>query len=96
MSGKTFQDRLRGVLAAGNLTLSDLARWFDRPRPTVKTWADEGREPSGPPLDVEHAHAMLGLLEQMIKRRQGFPVPIGLSSQKRMQHLQAIRKRVLP
>ena len=96
MSGKTFQARLRDTLAAGNLTVSDLARWFDRPRPTVKTWVDEGCEPSGPPLDIEHAHALLGLLEQMIKRRQGFPVPIGLSSQKRIQHLQGIRKKALP
>ena len=96
MAGKTFQVRLQEVLAAGNLTHSDLARWFDRPRPTVKTWIDDGREPSGPPLDVEHAHALLELLEQMIKRRQGFPVPIGLSANKRMQHLQIIRKRALP
>ena len=96
MAEKSFQARLQGVLAAGNLTVSDLARWFDRPRPTVKTWCEEGREPSGPPLDVEHAQALLALLEQMIRRKQGFPVPIGLSSQKRMQHLQAIRKKALP
>ena len=96
MAGKTFQARLRAVLAAGNLTPSDLARWFDRPRPTVKSWVDDGREPSGAPLDVEHAQALLGLLETMVKRKQGFPVPIGLSPQKRMQHLQDIRRRVFP
>ena len=96
MAGKPFQARLQRALAAGNLTTSDLARWFDRPRATVRTWVENGKEPSGPPLDVAHANALLDLLEQMIKHRKGFPVPVGLTTSKRLQHLQNIRKRVLP
>lgn len=96
MAGTAFQDRLQSCLQVGNLTLSDLARWFARPRPTVKDWAENGREPSGAPLDIEHAHALLGLLETMIKRKQGLPVPIGLTPAKRMAHLTQLRKKVLP
>ena len=96
MADKTFQQRLQLVLHAGNLSVSDLARWFDRPRPTVKDWAENGRAPSGAPLDIEHAQALLGLLETMIKRRQGFPVPLGLSPAKRLAHLKSIRKKALP
>lgn len=95
MAGRTFQQRLQACQRGGNLTVSDLARWFDRPHPTVRSWVLQGFEPSGAPLDVEHAHQMLGLLEMLIRRKKGFPVP-RLPPRKRIEHLSHIRKSALP
>ena len=95
MAGKTFQKRLQDCQRAGNLTVSDLARWLDRPRPTVRTWIEDGIEPGRSPADVEHAQALLGLLEMLIAKKRGFPVP-RLSPQKRIEHLQHIRSKALP
>jgi hypothetical protein len=95
MAGKTFQGRLQACQRAGNLTVSDLARWFDRARPTVRTWVESGIEPGRSPADIEHAHALLGLLEVLIHKKKGFPVP-RLSPQKRIEHLQHIRAKALP
>lgn len=95
MSGRTFQQRLQACQRGGNLTVSDLARWFDRPHPTVRSWVQQGFEPGGAPLDVEHAHQMLGLLETLIRRKRGFPVP-RLPPSKRIEHLAHIRRSALP
>lgn len=95
MAAKTFQKRLQACQRAGNLTISDLARWFDRPRPTVRTWVEDGNKPGRGPLDAAHAEALLGLLETLIARKRGFPVP-PLSPQKRIEHLKHIRQKVLP
>lgn len=91
----TFQARLHAVQHLGNLNVSDLARWFDRPIPTVRSWT-EGRVPSGAPLDRKHVEALLGLLEQLVKRRKGFPVDVGLSPADRIEHIRKIRKEVMP
>lgn len=95
MAGRTFQQRLQACQRGGNLTVSDLARWFDRPHPTVRGWVQKGLAPSGAPLDVEHAHSMLGLLEMLIRRKKGFPVP-RLPPSRRIAHLAHIRKSALP
>jgi hypothetical protein len=95
MPEKTFQQRLAACQRDGNLTVSDLARWFDRSRPTVRGWAELGTLPGGGPLDIEHAHSLLKLLEVLIKRKSGFPIP-RLSPAKRIEHLMHIRKKALP
>ena len=77
-------------MTAGNLRVSDLARWFDRPHATVSTWVKEGREPTGTPTDVGHFFAFLGLLEKLIKTKRGFPVP-HLSQGKRIKYIMLIR-----
>lgn len=80
-------------MKVGNLRVADLARWFDRPHPTVSTWVKQGRQPSGGPTDVEHFHALLDLLEQLVKKNKGFPVP-RLSPGARIEHVSEIRKRL--
>ena len=85
--------RLRRAQRAGNLTVADLARWLDRPDPTVRGWLN-GTGVGGPPLDREHVDAMLGLLEALIARKKGFPVP-RLPATKRRDHLARIRQACL-
>lgn len=92
---KPFQRRLQAVLRGGNLRVADLARWFDRPHATVRGWVELGVEPGGGPIDIEHAFALLGLLEALIQKKVGLPVP-RLSPQKRIEHLTQIRRKVLP
>lgn len=93
MPARTFQTRLRALQRAGNLTVSDLARWFNRPHATVRTWVENGISPGGGPIDKEHAASLLGLLETLVKQKRGFPIP-RLSPQKRIEHLMHIRKSV--
>ncbi len=81
----------------GNLRVADLARWFDRPHPTVRGWALKGIQPGGGPHDVESVNSMLVLLEKLIEARKGsygFPVP-RLSPRARKQHILDIRARML-
>ena len=42
-----FSKRLVRAAKVTDMTCSDLARWFDRPRATVNTWL-KGRTPWGP------------------------------------------------
>src|SRR5208282_2115388 len=44
MTPTEFRDRLETVARRTGLTASDLAVWFGRPRPTVRTWLN-GRTP---------------------------------------------------
>ena len=74
MGGVTFTDRLQRTRHVANLTVAELARWFDRPDPTVRAWVRGDAAPGGPPLDVEHATAMLGLLETLVSRGK-LPAP---------------------
>ena len=83
----TFQGRLERCVRLGDLTVSDLARWFDRPRSTVNTWL-AGRTPYDHGPSGHRATADLALLEQAIRARVGFPVPVGLTWRLRAKHLQ--------
>ena len=94
MSKKTFQQRLKACVRGGNLTGADLARWFDRPYSTVRTWVESGIKPGGGPIDKEHAESMLALLETLIKQRRGFPVP-SMSPKARKDHVMQIREAVM-
>ena len=71
----TFQARLRSILERGNLTVADLARWLERPHATVSTWVNDGREPTGPTLDLAMLEAHVKDIETRIARKAGFPVP---------------------
>ncbi|MDE2022457.1 MAG: hypothetical protein KGI71_06115 [Patescibacteria group bacterium] len=95
MAGRTFQQRLQACQRGGNLTVSDLARWFGRSAATARSWVKDGRQPSGGLIDVTHAHELLGLLEMLIRKKKGFPVP-RLPPSERIEHLAHIRKSVLP
>ena len=71
---RVFKDRLHLAMAGGNLTMMDLARWFERPHPTVRQWC-RGVTMSGPPQDQEMILALLTRLEIAIRYKKGFPVP---------------------
>ena len=90
----TWAARLKRAMRGGNLTVADLARWLDRPHATVRSWVEDGREPSGAPLDVEHAHQMLGLLEQLIAKKLGFPLP-RLTTRERARRMADVRERLM-
>lgn len=85
---KSFGERLKRCAEIGDLTISDLARWFDRPRATVNTWV-LGRTPYGP--SGRRAEHDLQLLEARIKARDGFPVPSTLLMKKRIIYIRGQR-----
>ena len=86
--------RLDKCMQAGNLTVSDLARWFKRPFPTVVGWR-KGRGLGGAPRDIRSVLYLLEDLEKRIVNRTNllFPVP-ELSPRKRIKYLGEIRKTV--
>lgn len=88
----TFQQRLKVAMRCGNLTVADLARWFDRPDPTVRGWVMNGGSPGGGPLDIENTYQALDLLEKIIKRRRDLPLP-RMSPSERMKRLNEIQKK---
>ena len=85
----TFTKRLVRCAKAADLTTSDLARWFDRPRATVATWI-AGRTPWGPQARTAEKHLIL--LEDSIKRRvEHYPVPADLSWPEREKYVRGMR-----
>lgn len=81
----SFSERIGRCVKRGDLTVSDLARWFDRPRATVNTWL-RGRTPYGP--SGRKALADLEALERAIDERGGaFPIPVALTWQERIAYL---------
>ena len=91
---RTFSERLRRVMLDGNLTGADLARWFDRPDPTVRSWIN-GINIRGAPLDNAYVEAMLGKLEKLIKTGSVLPVP-RMARGKRLAYLAELRGKHLP
>ena len=45
MSPEQFTEQLRAHMERLGLTASDLAVWFERPRPTLRTWIFSGLTP---------------------------------------------------
>lgn len=66
--------RLRRARDAANMTTADLARWFDRPYPTVNGWLNGGQMGLAA-LDAALIKAQLTDLENRVKRNRGFPIP---------------------
>lgn len=88
-----FQARLKHVLRDGNLTVADLARWFDRPDPTVRGWVHQGIGLGGTPADARQLLDCLADLEARVGRRKGFPVP-RLSPGRRIEYLANLKEPV--
>jgi hypothetical protein len=85
----TFTDRLQRCAARSEMTTSDLARWFGRPRATVNTWLN-GRTPFGPAAKL--ADLRLRQLEHSITNRpQHYPVPAHLSWKEREKYVRGMR-----
>lgn len=91
IAGMTFSERLQVVLKKGNLRVADLARWFDRPHPTVNGWVKRNLNPGGGPADVDNAYEMLIKLESYLQRSRMLPVPTGLSPDKRIKYIKKLR-----
>ena len=86
----TFQARLKKCMRDGNLTVADLARWFERPHPTMRSWVENGVEPGGGPQDRAQVLETLTQLEKLIAKNNKFPVP-RLSPRERIAYLGALR-----
>ena len=65
-----FSHRLQTVMRDGNLTGADLARWFDRPDPTVRGWISGDHDLGGAQLDVAFVEAQLVKLEKLLKKNR--------------------------
>jgi hypothetical protein len=84
-----FTARLTRCAKQTEMTPSDLARWFDRPRATVNTWL-QGRTPWGPQASL--ALRKLQMLENSIKKRSGYyPVPAHLNWTQREKYVRGMR-----
>ena len=79
-----FCDRLRKCVSKADLTTADLARWFDRPFATVRTWVN-GRTPRGPAGRL--AEINLQRLVWSIRHDKGFPVPRSLNQRERINYI---------
>jgi len=66
--------RLNKVMVEGNLTIIDLARWFNRPFATVRGWI-RGRDMRASPQDAGLVIERLKVIERRIRKRAGLPVP---------------------
>ena len=86
----TVQARLKHAMETGSLTVADLSIWFARDYHTVHGWIEKGREPWGP--NGEASLRMLAVLEQAIKQRRGFPIPLHLSPPERRAHMIKVRR----
>lgn len=85
----TFSERLQDLLDAGNLTVADLARWLERPHPTVRGWVLGGNL-GGPAMDAAYVIAEISRLEKLIKKKRGLPVP-RMSARKRITYMIELR-----
>lgn len=88
---RPFLRRLDDVLRRGNLTVTELARWLERPDSTVRTWMVTGRL-RGPPGDVLRTMNSLRSLERKIDAGRWFPVPVGMSRADRRAHIEDVKR----
>lgn len=90
-----FSARLCRLMEQANLTGADLARWFDRPDPTVRGWISGAHDLSGPALDTAYIEACVAKLESLLRVGAGLPVP-RMTPAKRIVYMTKLRKRMLP
>lgn len=83
-----FTKRITAAMVITEMTVSDLSRWFDRPRATVNTWLN-GRTPFGPPAKI--AEKRLAMLEFSISSRRGhYPIPAHLGWKDREKYVRGM------
>lgn len=89
-----FTTRLNRALAASDMTVSDAAVWFDRPRSTVNTWT-KGRVPIGRigchVPSGRLALFRLELLEWALSTKKGLPIPSTVTWGSRSQYVRDTR-----
>lgn len=80
--------RIKKAALKGQLTVSDLALWFERPNATVRTWIKLNREPAAAKLD--ETEYRLYKLERAIWANK-FPVPYALTQRERPNYIKRVR-----
>lgn len=83
-----FSAELKHVMQEGDLTIADLHHWFNRPRPTVRTWVKLDHAPRGPAGAL--AWERLRLLQHAV-RYGVLPVSRELSSHERPRYIVQVR-----
>lgn len=71
-----FTTELQETATRANMTVSDLAVWFERPRSTVNTWMHDGRAPLG--RYAAEVRERLALIKRTLRHKQGLPIPADL------------------
>jgi len=70
MSPEKFRDELQAQCGRLDLTASDLAIWFERPRATLRTWLENQRIPKAGRVLDECARRL-----NLLRSCRAFPVP---------------------
>lgn len=83
-----LSERFSAVQQRGNLTISDLRRWFDRPYPTVRSWAVGYCQPTPKPVR-EAVLRRLEVLEHLVNFPP-FPIPSKLGPSEHAARFRAI------
>lgn len=62
-----LQEMIAHCEIQGGLNLSDIARWLDMHLPTVREWANKGREPRNPRLQevIRRMKVLKGLVDKL-------------------------------
>lgn len=84
-----LEARLKALMRDGNLTVADLARWFQRPDPTVRGWS-RGVAVGGAPCDKKEISDAVSEMEKLLRKKHGLPVP-RLSPTTRIAYLEKLR-----
>lgn len=90
-----FKQRLVDARKAGDLTIADLANWFNLPFSTVRYWCSvSGYDlaPRGPRR--KEIIKRLSQLEWAILNKVGFPIPPMMSERGRSSHMVSTRNAV--
>jgi hypothetical protein len=82
---KTFAERLQDCVDRGGLTGADLAVWFGRPYPTVRTWRLGLSEPWKPWRG--EAEQCLVYLERIVRMSLWFPMPASYNARERRDYM---------
>ena len=91
----SFKSRLLAAKEGGDMTVADLAGWFDAPFATCRYWvydADPDIIPRGPRGRV--ILRRLKQLEWAIRHEIGFPVPEMLRQRDRPRHIRDTRNAI--
>lgn len=81
-------ERLRACMSRGKLSISDLALWMGRSRPTIQNWARFDVEPSE--VYREEALRRLKILETIVYKAKGPLIPYSVGSFQRPGYLREL------
>ena len=88
MSPEMFLKSLRDSRKRLDLTPSDLALWFGRPRATIKTWLEQDRTPRGERVLAECVRRL-----KLLQLSPAFPVPYEVTALARTKYVRTAYER---